>query len=141
MGMEDLFELEAPVSAPRSSVPFRGRLFAFVLQTSRLFFTWHRPRCIFPSYIFSPASHWLGCFITDGSLFLTGYCQRTLSKFRIKISNVPTTTSTDHHKTGRPQYNCSARTLLLLRPAASSPVPPPPNHLPPLQHNKAISII
>jgi len=38
MGMEDLFELEAPVSAPRSSVPFRGRLFAFVLQTGRLLF-------------------------------------------------------------------------------------------------------
>ena len=64
--MEDLFELEAPVSAPRSSVPFRGRLFAFVLQTGRLlFFTWHRrPRCIchIPLLIFfSPASHWLGC--------------------------------------------------------------------------------
>ena len=66
MGMEDLFELEAPVSAPRSSVPFRGRLFAFVLQTGRLlFFTWHRrPRCIchIPLLIFfTPASHWLGC--------------------------------------------------------------------------------
>ena len=66
MGMEELFELEAPVSAPRSSVPFRGRLFAFVLQTGRLlFFTWHRrPRCIchIPLLIFfTPASHWLGC--------------------------------------------------------------------------------
>ena len=36
MGMENLFELEAPVSALRSSVPFRGRLFVFVLQTGRL---------------------------------------------------------------------------------------------------------
>ena len=89
MGMEELFELEAFVSAPRSSVPFRGRLFAFVVQTGRLFFTWHRPRCIFSSHICSPASHWLSCFITGRSLFLTGYCQRTLSKFRITISNAP----------------------------------------------------
>ena len=81
-----------------SSVPFRIRVFAFVIQTSRLFFAWHRPRCIFSSYIFSPASHWLGCFITGRSLFLTGYCQPTLSKFGITIFNVSTTTSTDHHK-------------------------------------------
>ena len=139
MGMEGRFEFEAPVFAPR---------FRSVVACLRLFF---RPagfssrgtaRAAYPPPIYiSPASHRLGCFITGHSLFLTGYCQRTLSKFRITISNVPTTTSADHHKTGRPQYSCSARTLLLLRPAASSPVPPPLTYPPSLQQNKAISII
>lgn len=48
-------------AALHASVPFRRRLFAFVLQTSKLRFTWHRPRCNFVSFfLFPPSSHWRG---------------------------------------------------------------------------------
>ena len=78
MGMENLFELEAPVCAPR---------FRSVVACLRLFF---RPADIASRgatraelcspwlFFYTSMPFALSCFITGRSLFLIGYRERTL---------------------------------------------------------------